>query len=703
MEGDRLRHLPAERAAILAEISRQVALVPTGQHYRCACPRHEDRTLPLYIHPERGIFTCFGCGWTGKLAELSTALLHGPGAFEEAPHGAVAGIAAEEQSGDVSEPSTPVSQREAPSEMGNVDIELMARELGVTPEKLLAIWAAARTGTTAESAPPSRKKEPTARPQRTADDRRRELAAILAPENLRLAWRKVKKFAEEHDVYFDAQMFGLWEQHLDANLYLLGERLRKLTSRGEAYAPGPLRHLRLTKPSGGTRDIAIMSRVEDRVVIQAVMNVLTPRMEKEFSPNSFGHRRADNFEQSDLVFQRWPELWSRYQGKLRKFLWLPETCAYVKGDLSAFYDQVDRERLHSLLVDYAHDDWTLRTLDRFLHYDLLLDDGKPRSSSLRGLPQGPAYGHVLANLYLDAFDRFVEGELAADQDALLQEEIRRLTEWLEHPFADPPAVQPRRAASRRDALGYCRYVDDFMIVFESREAAEEGLGRLRGALAEWGLALSEEKTGVHDATDLDPVVDEMKSRKYTLGKLLDNDASLSTDQREALYQVVENDLMGIAMDEDAGRAAQSIGFVAHKLSQADYFDRNEEALVHLVIELLFSESFKHSAMAGVLQKMLPRIISAHFATEFARHLLDEATPAFKRVLFLQAVQDNGFYADLGPGLQECVRGFLRDPCFFVRVTVHPGQAARARRQQFCSGRSDGAGARSKPAATACVT
>jgi hypothetical protein len=37
------------------------------------------------------------------------------------------------------------------------------------------------------------------------------------------------------------------------------------------------------------------------------------------------------------------------------------------------------------------------------------------------------------------------------------------------------------------------------------------------------------------------------------------------------------------------------------------------------------------------------------------------------------------------------------------VTVHPGQAARARRQQFCSGRSDGAGARSKPAATACVT
>jgi hypothetical protein len=48
---------------------------------------------------------------------------------------------------------------------------------------------------------------------------------------------------------------------------------------------------------------------------------------------------------------------------------------------------------------------------------------------------------------------------------------------------------------------------------------------------------------------------------------------------------------------------------------------------------------------------------------------------------------------------SCLIGLVYIPI----VTVHPGQAARARRQQFCSGRSDGAGARSKPAATACVT
>jgi hypothetical protein len=670
MASDRLRQRLSGRSEIVGEIGQRVSLEATGKHFRCACPRHDAPTPPLYVHPDRGIFTCFGCGFAGDLVELIAGLDHVSVAEATTSLCESLGIRAEEMSetADGAEGADRVGTTPGPT--ANVVVELLARELNITPEKAQALLARYKTGATAETATQSATGDSAARPDRPPDEEReRETAAIVTQDNLLLAWRKVKTFADEHDVYFDSQMFEQYERRLEANLYVLGKRLERMVADSVPYRPAPFRHLRLAKPGGGHRDIAILSQVEDRVVIQAVLNVLAPRIAQGFSPNSFGHRLASNFGQTDLVFERWPVLWHRYQEKLRRFLWTPEPYAYIKGDIAAFYDQVDRNRLSGLIAVHVKNEWTLATIEKYLAYDLVLDDGKEAPSGPRGLPQGPAYAHFFANLYLDAFDHFVEDRIAADQGAMLAEETRRLAEWLGPEMGAAFMARPHPTPRGREALGYCRYVDDFFILFDSREAAEGALTEITEKMGEFGLALSAEKTGIHEAEDMDPVIEEMKSRKYTLGKLLDNDASLTMDQREALYQVVENDLLAVATEEDLGRAAKNIGFVVRKLSESSYFDRNEDALLNLVIELLFSESFKHSAMSGVLAQVLPRIVRTHFAAEFVRHLKDPATPNFKRVLFLRSVQEHRLHAELGPEMKECVRSFLQWDCFFVRFAA----------------------------------
>ena len=671
MGADPRRRALCRRVDIAAEIGRWVEVRRSEEHFRCACPRHDDDpTFPLYIHPGKRVFTCFGCGFSGDVVDF----------FAEVRKVTVAeamqalcdslGLDPERLTEETRQDGGAAPSESPETRLAGLALEAAARRFKLSPDELRA--ALLETDSSATDSATTAPAEPAGCAERRPhgqEERDSERAAITSADNLLLAWRKVKTYAAEHDVYFDSALFALYEERLEANLQVLRRRLVRLAGEGEPYEPEPFRLLRLTKPKGGFRELAVIARVEDRIVIQAVMNVLAPPIEKGFSPNSYGHRLPAHFEMNDLVFQRWPELWGSYRAKLQKFLWTPEDCAYIKGDLATFYDSVDRTRLYDLLSDHAADDWTLLTVKNYLHYRLLLDDGSTVASGPCGLPQGPAYAHFLANLYLDEFDRFVEQELAADQDNLVEQETLRFMEWLDQAFNMTLKRQPRAPRGRQRGRGYCRYVDDFFILFRSRDEATQGREEIKGKLAGWGLALSEKKTDIYDHENVEPVVHELKSRKYTVGKLLDHDETLDVAQREMLYEVVEHDFLTIAEGEDPGKAAENISFVVNKLSESTFFKRTQQALLHLVIELLFSQSVKHSVIGGLLKKTLPQIVSTHYAAEFAEHLRHSGTPAFKRVLFLRAVQDNRFYADLGAELQDCVLEFLADPCFFVRFAA----------------------------------
>ena len=655
---------------IATEIARYVEVRRSGEHFRCACPRHDDDpTFSIYIHPGKRVFTCFGCGFSGDVVDFLTEARRVTA--EEAMQTLCnsLGLDLEQLAEALPGDGGTAPSDSSDSRLAGLDLEEAAKRFNLPLDELRAALLGTNSSTPATGTSVTVRPAgcPEEEPQRQ-EQRDSESAAITSVDNLLLAWRKVKTFAAEHDVYFDSALFSLYEERLEANLHVLRERLVRMSAEGEPWNPEPFRHLRLIKPNGGHRDLALIARIEDRIVIQAVMNVLAPPIEEGFSPNSYGHRLAAHFKENDLVFQRWPELWGSYRAKLQKFLWTPVDCAYLKGDLASFYDRVDRDRLYDLIANHAIDDWTLLTVGNYLHYQLRLDTGVVQSGPL-GLPQGPAYAHFLANLYLDEFDRFVEEKLAADQDDLVERETRRFMEWLDLEFGTTLSQRPRAPKGRRKGRGYCRYVDDFFILFPSRAEAEQGRQEIERELAGWGLQLSADKTDIYDHENVEPVIHELKSRKYTVGKLLDHDETLTVDQREMLYDVVEHDFLTIAEGEDPGKAAENIGFVVNKLSDSTFFERNRQALLHLVIELLFSQSVKHSAIGGLLKRTLPQIVRTHYAAEFAEHLRHSGTPSFKRVLFLQAVQDNRFYDDLGPELQACVQELLRDPSFFVRFAA----------------------------------
>ena len=232
MDHDRLRCLLRGHPDVLNEIRRRVSLNAAGKHFRCACPRHEDSTFPLYVHPYRGLFTCFGCGFTGDLVDLIAELDQVPVADAMAALQEMLRIDVEAQPEGAPDPeSTSGALAMLPAD---VDLVRMARELNTTPERLREALVASRTEATTTETATKRASEAPTRPTRSSEEREKEMAAIVSLDNLRLACRKVKRFATEHDVYFDAQMFGLWEQHLEANLYLLRERLRCLASKAEA-------------------------------------------------------------------------------------------------------------------------------------------------------------------------------------------------------------------------------------------------------------------------------------------------------------------------------------------------------------------------------------------------------------------------------------------------------------------------------------
>ena len=688
MASDAVRTALVRRIDLVGEASAVTPLEASGRCYRGFCPHHDDTTASLYVDPERREFACFGCGLRGDVVDLVVAY-EGVDEDEAARRLAerigvdVAALESDSTDGDVTPAATidavppaaaVLAGPGAAAGLSREHATAVAAQLGIPVDQLLAAMTATApvanettTSTPTETpgvAPVSRASRQAPRAIREGHD---DVERILAEDNLFLAWQKHRAFAQSHDVYFDSQMFRLYDRHVEENLFVLRARLQHHVDAGDFYEPAPFRKLRLTKPKGGVRDITILSQVEDGIVIQAILNIVGPRIEKSFSTNSYGHRLAHDFAQSEHVFERWQELWGRYRKKLQRFLWTPSDHAYVKGDLTAFYDRINRKRMRELIAGFVADDWVQGTVERYLDYKLVLDNGREEYSGPLGLPQGPAYGHFFANLYLDAFDRFVEGGVALDQEAAIEKDM---AEW----FA---AFLPRRrrepkdpgAADAPDRLGYCRYVDDFFLLFPSRDAAEAGKERISEWLTNVGLELSAEKTTIHDATDLDPVVEEMKSRKYTLGKLLDNDESLSSSQREALFDVVENDYLQVAGADDMATAADNIGFVVGRLADTEYFDQNREALSNLVIELLFSESFKHSAMSGVLQRMLPGIIGAGLDTRFAEHLRRTETPDFKRVLFLQSVQENGFFDEAGPELQACVWEFTRSESYVVRFAA----------------------------------
>jgi group II intron reverse transcriptase/maturase len=153
------------------------------------------------------------------------------------------------------------------------------------------------------------------------------------------------------------------------------------------YHPGAIRGVSIPKAQGGERILGIPN-VQDRVIQQAISQVLSPIFEAEFSDHSYGYRPGRSAHDAIRAASRYV-----LEGKT----WV------VDLDISAFFDEVNHDILMAKIGRKIRDKRVLRVIGSYLRAPMQRDGAKEKRS--RGTPQGGPLSPLLANIYLDELDK----------------------------------------------------------------------------------------------------------------------------------------------------------------------------------------------------------------------------------------------------------------------------------------------------------
>ena len=206
---------------------------------------------------------------------------------------------------------------------------------------------------------------------------------VLAPGNLRRAWKRVKANRGAPGVDgmriedFPAYARGHWPS------------IRQALHDG-SYRPQPVRRVMIPKPSGGERPLGIPT-VLDRVIQQAIAQALTPIFDPGFSESSFGFRPGRSAHAALRQVQGFVKAGYRIA---------------VDLDLAKFFDNVDHDILMARVASKVGDKRVLRLIGRYLRAGVLVGDNIQPSEL--GTPQGGPLSPLLANILLDDLDGELE-------------------------------------------------------------------------------------------------------------------------------------------------------------------------------------------------------------------------------------------------------------------------------------------------------
>jgi group II intron reverse transcriptase/maturase len=211
----------------------------------------------------------------------------------------------------------------------------------------------------------------------------RLLEYILSPVNLNQAYKQVKSNKGASGV----DRMGT-EELRD---YLVNNKEELIQSLLDGkYRPNPVRRVEIPKPDGSKRRLGIPT-VVDRVIQQAIAQVLSPVYEKQFSNSSYGFRPLRSAHQALKQVQSYANTGYRYA---------------VDMDLEKFFDTVNQSKLIEVLSRTVKDGRVVSLIHKYLNAGVMISHKFESTQS--GVPQGSPLSPLLSNIMLNELDKELE-------------------------------------------------------------------------------------------------------------------------------------------------------------------------------------------------------------------------------------------------------------------------------------------------------